>query len=103
MTSEEQFEEIERVFNLIGKITQKQKTTLTSLNDGEDAYVSIKTGGEKSLCYQAFPLLQSNNLVLVITPLISIMKEQTAHLTDSLGIPSIYIGSPALDKQNSPA
>lgn len=94
----EQFKEIERFFNLTGSMTETQKSTLKFLNDGGDAYVSIKTGGGKSLCFQAFPLLQPNKLVLVVTPLVSIMKEQTAHL-NSLGISSIYIGDPALDKR----
>nr|XP_022310227.1 uncharacterized protein LOC111115690 [Crassostrea virginica] len=58
----------------------------------------MKTGGGKSLCYEAFPVLWSENHqlssacnVLVISPLISIMKEQSEFLK-TLGFTSTYIG-----------
>ena len=75
-----------------------QKETLKNLLDGRDVYLSMKTGGGKSLCYEAFPVLWSENHqlssacnVLVISPLISIMKEQSEFLK-TLGFTSTYIG-----------
>jgi ATP-dependent DNA helicase RecQ len=54
-----------------------QSESLRQLSDGKDVFLSIRTGGGKSLVYQAFPLLRDERCqVLIISPLLSIMKEQ---------------------------
>lgn len=58
---------------------------------GNDVLAVLPTGGGKSICYQLPSLLQSG-LTLVISPLISLMKDQTDTL-NQLGIPAAYLNS----------
>jgi ATP-dependent DNA helicase RecQ len=59
--------------------------------DGRDALVVMPTGGGKSLCYQ-LPALAGDDLTVVVSPLIALMRDQCARLTD-LGHPAVMLAS----------
>lgn len=63
-----------------------QLEILESVLNKKDVLAVLPTGGGKSLCYQ-LPALLKNELVIVISPLIALMKDQVRSL-HSLGIAS---------------
>jgi ATP-dependent DNA helicase RecQ len=52
-----------------------QEEAMTAVLDGRDSLVILPTGGGKSLCFQA-PALIREGLAVVVSPLISLMKDQ---------------------------
>ena len=68
-----------------------QKEIIESVIGGNDVLAVMATGGGKSLCYQ-LPALYLGGLTLVISPLISLMKDQVDDL-NARGIPAAAYNS----------
>ena len=68
-----------------------QGDIIRELVNGGDALVLMPTGGGKSLCYQVPALVRAGTAV-VISPLIALMQDQVAALTE-LGVKAAFLNS----------
>lgn len=68
-----------------------QKDVIRAVLDGRDSLCIMPTGGGKSLCFQ-LPALMRTGVVLVISPLIALMKDQVDSL-QRLGLRATFINS----------
>jgi len=68
-----------------------QERLIDALLAGRDVLGVMPTGAGKSVCYQV-PALLLPGVTLVVSPLISLMKDQVAALTE-VGVPAAYINS----------
>ncbi len=59
-----------------------QEDVITAVLDGRDTLAVMPTGGGKSLCYQV-PALMREGLTVIVSPLISLMKDQVDSLIQS--------------------
>ena len=76
-----------------------QETAVGSVLTGRDTMVILPTGGGKSLCFQV-PGLLLPGLTVVVSPLISLMKDQVDALT-ARGLPAAFINSTLTSAQVS--
>ena len=86
--------DIERALRVVAEnhgyteIKDKQKDAIVSFASGKDVFIALPTGYGKSFCYQSLPLLFDTlrghsvptSIVVVVTPLVAIMKEQVSDL-----------------------
>ncbi len=75
-----------------------QREIVETVTRGDDAFVLMPTGGGKSLCYQ-LPALLRDGVGLVVSPLISLMKDQVDALRAN-GIAAAFYNS-ALDREEA--
>src|ERR1022692_726648 len=68
-----------------------QEDAMRAMLDGRDSLLVLPTGGGKSLCFQAPAVLRGGTTV-VISPLISLMKDQVDGL-HACGIPAVQLDS----------
>ena len=74
-----------------------QKEAVEAALTGRDSLIVMPTGGGKSLCYQ-LPGLASEDLTIVVSPLIALMRDQWRRLTGG-GHPVAMIASGMSDEE----
>ena len=68
-----------------------QEELIDAILQGQDVLGIMPTGAGKSLCYQV-PALMLAGITIVVSPLISLMKDQVSSLVQS-GVPCAYLNS----------
>ena len=74
-----------------------QKEIISKIIDHRNVLGVLPTGGGKSICYQV-PGLMLDGTTIVISPLISLMKDQVDQL-NAAGINAAYLNSSMTQKQ----
>lgn len=78
---------------------KSQKRVIENILNGKDTLAIMPTGGGKSICYQ-IPALLFDGITIVISPLISLMKDQVDGIKE-LGINAAYINSSLSQNETS--
>ena len=68
-----------------------QDAAVSNVLSGGDSLIVMPTGGGKSICYQV-PAMLLPGVTLVVSPLISLMKDQVDNLA-AVGLPATFINS----------
>jgi len=88
--NEKALEALKKYFGF-SQFREGQSKVIQSLLEGKDTVAIMPTGAGKSLAYQ-IPALLFQGVTLVISPLISLMKDQVDSLQDA-GVPATFINS----------
>ncbi|MCG8586328.1 MAG: ATP-dependent DNA helicase [Pirellulales bacterium] len=84
----------------IDRFRPAQRDIVESVMSGQDTLVVMPTGAGKSLCFQ-LPAVARDGIVLVVSPLIALMKDQVDQLT-ALGLRATFINSTlSVDEQHA--
>ena len=75
----------------IRRLRPGQRDVIDSVLSGADTFALMPTGAGKSLCYQ-LPAMKLPGLVLVVSPLISLMRDQLTKL-EEMAIPAVQVNS----------
>src|SRR6476659_4624851 len=70
--------------------------------DRRDSLVVLPTGGGKSLCYQAPAAYRTDEITVVVSPLIALMKDQVDSLR-AAGVAAVNIDSTLTDTERREA
>ena len=81
---------LQRIFGY-SQFRPGQELLIDGILSGRDAFGIMPTGGGKSMCYQ-IPALLLPGISLVVSPLISLMRDQVMALK-AAGVPAAYINS----------
>ncbi len=93
-------ESLHEIFGL-ANLRPGQKEVIQSVLDGRDTLAVMPTGSGKSLCYQ-LPALNLSGTAIVVSPLISLMKDQAEKL-EEFGAEAALVNSTLNAQQESEA
>ena len=90
------------------QIRPEQYDVVVNFVEGNDVFVSLPTGGGKSLCFACLPLIYdrlrgvaAKSIAVIISPLSALMQDQVTNFSNR-GVSAVHVGgdcSPALVNQ----
>lgn len=86
-----------KIYSILDKVfgyksfRPQQLDIINNILDKKDTLAVMPTGAGKSICYQ-IPALIFDGLTIVVSPLISLMKDQVEQLTEN-GVKAVYLNS----------
>ena len=103
-SSEQVQKAIDEATKLLGysELRANQAQVVSHFLSGRDVFVSLPTGGGKSLCYcllpKAFDILRgtsscskTQSIAIVVSPLVSLIINQVRHITER-NVSAVYVG-----------